>query len=213
MRWFGGFLVAVILPLLLSEFTDWCPWFASQLVRRAARRLPEDARTRWEEEWLEHIEALASRRLSALVRGIWIYVRAPSWGRMLQSLPPASPKALGTPLQEGQVPPIIHRQSFQLPSGSFWPRLYYKYEDSEGVQRLLLKGEKATAFVLRESRESPAEVEAVLYFRNPMCFPSLGDVCCISARQQDLPALVRLVKRTQGLDPMSAEQWRLRVGL
>ena len=210
MRWFGGFVVVAVLPLLISEFTDWCPWFARQLVRRAARRLPEDARTRWEEEWLEHIEALASRRLSALVRGIWIYVRAPSWGRMLQSLPPASRKALGTPLQEGQVPSIIHHRSFQLPSGSYWPRVYWKYEDSEGVQRLL-KGEKVTAFVLRESRESLPEVEAVLYFRNPTYFPSLGTVCCISVRQQDLPDLLHLVKQTQDLDPMSAEQWKLRV--
>jgi hypothetical protein len=210
-KWFGGFLVAVVLPLVLSEFTDWCPWFARRLVQRAARRLPEDARARWEEEWLEHIDTLASRRLSALVRGIWIYVRAPSWGRMLQRVPPASDKTLGTPLQDGQVSPIIHRRSFQLPSGSFWPRVYWKYEDFEGVQHLL-KGEKATAFILRESLEAPAEVEAVLYFRNPTCFPSLGTVCCISVRQQDLPALVHLVKDTQGLDPMSAEHWKLRVG-
>jgi hypothetical protein len=209
-RWFGGFLVAVVLPLLLSEFTDWCPSFAKRLVRRAAGRLPKDARTRWEEEWLEHIDALSSRRLSALVRAIWIYVRAPSWGRMLQELPSTSETGVGAQLLEVQEPSIIHRPSFHLPSGSLWAYLYWNYDDSEGVQRLL-RGRKATAFILRESQFT-AGAEAVLYFRNPTCYPLLGNVCFIRAPQQDLSALVRLIKRTQGLDPMSAEQWQLRVG-
>jgi hypothetical protein len=209
-KWFGGFLVAVVLPLFLSEFTDWCPWFARRLVRRAAGRLPEDARARWEEEWLDHINALASRRLSALVRGIWIYVRAPSWGRMLQELPPTSDRDLGARVLEVQPLPIIHSPSFHLPSGSLWSRLYWKYEDSEGVQGLLTDG-KAIAFILREPEWPRADVEAVLYFPNPTCFPLLGNVCCIGVRRQDLPDLVRLVKQTQGLNPMSAEQWKLRV--
>jgi hypothetical protein len=62
MKWLGAFFLAVILPLLLSEFTDWCPWFARRLVRRAARRLPKHSRARWEEEWLDHLNALATRR-------------------------------------------------------------------------------------------------------------------------------------------------------
>jgi hypothetical protein len=161
-RWFGGFLVAVVLPLLLSEFTDRCPSFAKRLVRRAAGRLPKDARTRWEEEWLEHIDALSSRRLSALVRAIWIYVRAPSWGRMLQELPSTSETGVGAQLLEVQEPSIIHRPSFHLPSGSLWAYLYWNYDDSEGVQRLL-RGRKATAFILRESQFT-AGAEAVLYF-------------------------------------------------
>jgi HAMP domain-containing protein len=44
MKWLAGFLAGVVLPLLLSEFTDWCPWFAKRLVQRAVRRLPEGAR-------------------------------------------------------------------------------------------------------------------------------------------------------------------------
>jgi hypothetical protein len=95
MRWLGPVFVAVILPLLLSEFTDWCPWFAKRLVRRAVRRLPEDARARWEEEWLGDLASFEGRRLSILVRGLWIYFRAPSWGRMLQGLPPFSRVFLG----------------------------------------------------------------------------------------------------------------------
>jgi hypothetical protein len=209
-KWFGGFLAAVVLPLLISEFTDWCPWFAKRLVRRAASRLPDDAHARWEEEWLEHIDALSSRRLSTLVRAVWIYVRAPSWGRMLQELPSTSEADVGAHLLEAQEPSIIHRPSFHLPSGSLWAHLYWNYEDSERVQRLLQRG-KATAFILRESQFTTG-VEAVLYFRNPTCYPLLGNVCFIKVPRRDVPALVRLIKRTQGLDPMSAEQWQLRVG-
>lgn len=95
MRWLGGFFVLVVLPLLLSEFTDWCPWFARRLVQRAVRRLPEGSRARWEEEWLGDLAAFEGRRLSILVRGLWIYFRAPSWGRMLQGLPPISHVLVG----------------------------------------------------------------------------------------------------------------------
>jgi hypothetical protein len=131
---------------------------------------------------------------------------------MLQQFPPTSDGDLGARVLEVQQPPIIHSSSFHLPSGSLWSRLYWNYEDSERVQGLLTAG-KAIAFILRESEwpRAQVEVEAVLYFRNPTCFPLLGDVCCIGVRRQDVPALVRLVKQTQGLDPMSAEQWKLRV--
>jgi hypothetical protein len=88
MKWLGSILAAVIVPLLLSEFTDWCPWFARRLVGRAVRRLPEASRDRWEEEWLGDLAAFEGRRLSILARGLWIYLRAPSWGRMLQGRPP-----------------------------------------------------------------------------------------------------------------------------
>jgi hypothetical protein len=94
-KWLGGSFFAVVLPLLLSEFTDWCPWFARRLVRRAARRLPEECRARWEEEWLEHLHALEGRRLAILVRGLWIYLCSPRWGRMLHGLAPVSQVLLG----------------------------------------------------------------------------------------------------------------------
>jgi hypothetical protein len=81
MKWLGAVFVALILPLLPSEFTGWCLWLAKWLVRRAACRLPEDARARWEEEWLADLETWEDRKLSVLVRGLWIFVRAPSWGR------------------------------------------------------------------------------------------------------------------------------------
>jgi hypothetical protein len=95
MRWLGAFFAAVILPLLLSEFTEWCPWLAERLVRRAATRLPEEARARWEEEWLADLNAWEGRKLSILVRGLWIFLRAPSWGRVLQGLPSFSQELRG----------------------------------------------------------------------------------------------------------------------
>jgi hypothetical protein len=95
MRWLGPVFLAVILPLLLSEFTDWCPWFARRLVRRAVRRLPKGSRARWAEEWSGDLAAFEGRGLSVLVRGIWIYFRAPSWGRMLRGLPLVSQVLVG----------------------------------------------------------------------------------------------------------------------
>lgn len=95
MKWLSGFFLAVALPLLLSEFTDWCPWFARRLVGRAARRLPKECQARWEEEWLDHLYALEGRRLAILVRGLWIYLCSPRWGRMLQGFPPVSKVLLG----------------------------------------------------------------------------------------------------------------------
>jgi hypothetical protein len=66
MRWLGGVFMAVVLPLLLSEFTDWCPWFARRLVQRAVCRLPKSGQARWKEEWLEHLEALDLRPVPKL---------------------------------------------------------------------------------------------------------------------------------------------------
>lgn len=67
MKWLGPVFVAVILPLLLGVHR-WCLWLARRLIRRAVRRLPEDARVRWEEEWLGDLAAFEGRRLSILVR-------------------------------------------------------------------------------------------------------------------------------------------------
>jgi hypothetical protein len=56
-----GGLLLIVLPLLLSEFTDWCPWLAGRLVRRAARLLPERNRARYEEEWLAELHEVPGR--------------------------------------------------------------------------------------------------------------------------------------------------------
>jgi DNA repair exonuclease SbcCD ATPase subunit len=61
---------AVVVPLVLSEFTDLCPWMAESLVRRAARRLPEQERPRWEADWLAEL-ASKQGRLSKLAWALW----------------------------------------------------------------------------------------------------------------------------------------------
>lgn len=120
-------------------------------------------------------------------------------------------KGLGKRRREGQGISLIHpSKRVRLPSDWLWSSIYYDFQDSEQVKHLLT-GEKASAFILRESLKSMAEVEAVLYFRNPARISLLRGVCCIRVRHQDLPALLRLVKRTQGLDPMSTEQWQISV--
>jgi hypothetical protein len=64
------FLVTVLLPLLLSEFTDLSPWMAKALISRAARRIPEQERPRWEEEWLGELESKQGR-LFKLLWALW----------------------------------------------------------------------------------------------------------------------------------------------
>jgi hypothetical protein len=64
---------AVLLPLLLAEFGDWCPWLAERIVRWSARRLGQSAaRIRYEEvvgleRW--HGLAMAGWLIACGVRG------------------------------------------------------------------------------------------------------------------------------------------------
>jgi hypothetical protein len=66
-------LGTVVVPMLLDQCTDVFPWLAEKLVRRAARRLPEAERPRWEEEWLEE---LASKP-GGLAKLLWALWRLP----------------------------------------------------------------------------------------------------------------------------------------
>jgi len=89
--WFLGALPvlgAAVMRLLLGELTEWCPWFARKLVLRAARRIPEPDRPRWEEEWLGHL-ARKPGRLLKLLWALWLLHGAGKMGRMLGA-PPAS---------------------------------------------------------------------------------------------------------------------------
>lgn len=49
-------LCLVLLPLVLNEFAEWCPWLAEQLVLWSARQLDDaEARTRYEEEYIGNL--------------------------------------------------------------------------------------------------------------------------------------------------------------
>jgi hypothetical protein len=55
-------ITAVILPLLLAEFSDWCPWLAARIVRWAARRLGDPASCkRYEEEWIANLNEVPGK--------------------------------------------------------------------------------------------------------------------------------------------------------
>ena len=52
----------VLLPLLLAEFGDWCPWLAGHIVRWSARQLADPgARARYEEEWLANLSEVPGK--------------------------------------------------------------------------------------------------------------------------------------------------------
>ena len=50
-----GVIAAAVSRQLADEFKAWTPWIIGRLVKRAVRKLPEDCRDRFEEEWLSHI--------------------------------------------------------------------------------------------------------------------------------------------------------------
>jgi pimeloyl-ACP methyl ester carboxylesterase len=55
-------LTAVLLPLLLSEFGDWCPWLAVRIVRWSARHLGDpSACARYGEEWLANLNEVPGK--------------------------------------------------------------------------------------------------------------------------------------------------------
>ncbi|MGP8000574.1 MAG: sugar transferase [Streptosporangiaceae bacterium] len=73
-----GFLVSgVLVPVLVSQFTDLLPWFAGRLVKAAARTLPSEVRSRYADEWLAELDA-APGSLVKLAVAIRIFVRAPA---------------------------------------------------------------------------------------------------------------------------------------
>ncbi|MFD0069589.1 hypothetical protein, partial [Streptomyces sp. NPDC127574] len=70
-------VTAVFLPLLLSEFGDWCPWLAKRLTQWAARRLGDaQAAERYSEEWLAELAHLPGK-LSHLLTAISYFLALP----------------------------------------------------------------------------------------------------------------------------------------
>ena len=81
----------VLLPLLLAEFGDWCPWLAGHVVRWSARRLADPAaRARYEEEWLANLNEVPGK-LARLAAALGYAANIPrmrwSLGRAAPSLP------------------------------------------------------------------------------------------------------------------------------
>lgn len=59
----------VLLPLLVVELRESAPWLAEKLIRLSARRLPENERERWEEDWLGGLNDLPGK----LPRLLWAF--------------------------------------------------------------------------------------------------------------------------------------------
>jgi DNA-directed RNA polymerase subunit RPC12/RpoP len=57
------FVLAVVAGLLVAEALDWLPWFTTLVIRMAARRLPEDVRSRYQEEWSSEAEQIPGKLL------------------------------------------------------------------------------------------------------------------------------------------------------
>ena len=49
-------LLSIVLGLILSEASEYCPQWAERLVRRAARQMPVEGRERWQSRWLRELE-------------------------------------------------------------------------------------------------------------------------------------------------------------
>jgi len=102
----GGVVVflitAVALPLLLTEFGDWCPWLAARLVRWAARHLGDPASCRrYEEEWIANLNEVPGK-LARLVAAFGYLAYMPRMRRSVRhraarSLSSALPAPLGLP--------------------------------------------------------------------------------------------------------------------
>lgn len=65
----GGLVVTVLLGVIANELHSQIPRLARQIVRLTTRFLPPDIRHRHSEEWLEHVDSLATeeKKLFALV--------------------------------------------------------------------------------------------------------------------------------------------------
>jgi len=75
-------LGTVFVPMFVGEFTDVCPWLARKLIHRAARRIPEPDRSRWESEFLSDLEEQPGR-IWKLIWSVGVYRGAWQMRRML----------------------------------------------------------------------------------------------------------------------------------
>src|ERR1700756_1871868 len=52
----GHFIAALLGKLFADEFEAWLPWITERVTRAAIRRLAEDQRERYDEEWRSHLD-------------------------------------------------------------------------------------------------------------------------------------------------------------
>lgn len=84
-------VAAVAHALLVDEARAWLPHVSRWLVRRAARRLPEEQRERYEEEWLAELASWSDRPISAVGKAAHIRSRARAMRLSLDGYEPQVP--------------------------------------------------------------------------------------------------------------------------
>jgi hypothetical protein len=89
MKLLGWLFGAVVLPLLVAEFTEVGPWLARKLIDRAARRLPKPERSRWREEWLANLADMPGK-LTKLMWALSIFLIGAGKMRRMLGAPPLS---------------------------------------------------------------------------------------------------------------------------
>lgn len=72
----GVIVAAVTQSLLVDEARAWLPHLSRWLVQRAAHRLPEEQRERYQEEWLAELASWSDRPISAVARAAHIRWRS-----------------------------------------------------------------------------------------------------------------------------------------
>ena len=94
---------AALENLVVDEIVGWLPHLSLLILRCAGRRLPDDARDRYREEWAAELDALADRHLSALAFALSLLVATQAMGSgVSQSVAPAD---IGVAATEGRGRP------------------------------------------------------------------------------------------------------------
>lgn len=76
-------LTAIVLPVVVSELTEWTPRLALRIVQRAAGALPEPHSERYGEEWAAELESVPGK-ISKLIIALSIFI---GMRRLRRSLP------------------------------------------------------------------------------------------------------------------------------
>jgi hypothetical protein len=102
-------ITLVLVPMLLTEFTDWLPWIATRLIRRAAAQLPAERRARYAEEWAAEFSALPGGKLAKLAFGLRLCAHARATGAVLREEVKAEQERAQFSLDTAQIDHAVAR--------------------------------------------------------------------------------------------------------
>jgi hypothetical protein len=78
-------LASIVLPLLITEFTELGPWLAERLVRRSVRMLPAEHRDRYTDEWLAELDVVPGKILKLII-AVRLALRVPATSLAVQDI-------------------------------------------------------------------------------------------------------------------------------